>query len=75
MRHKTLNFFHMLDCCNVYSILFVNIYLIFFCPMGTGPDGVRRSGRNRKKAKLLDGWYLLCETSQSLNYYVNYQFD
>lgn len=43
--------------------------------MGTGPDGVRRSGRNRKKAKLLDGWYLLCETSQSLNYYVNYQFD
>lgn len=38
--------------------------------MGTGPDGVRRSGRNRKKAKLLDGWYLLCETSQSLNYYV-----
>lgn len=30
MRHKTLNFFHMLDCCNVYSILFVNIYLIFF---------------------------------------------
>lgn len=65
----------MLDCCNIYSILFVNIYLIFFGPMGTGPDGVRRSGRNRKKAKLLDGWYLLCETSQSLNYYVNYQFD